>query len=1284
MAQRRNTPPQPEQALLPFAPVRNSEFLSNHWLDNRLPLEPEWSEIRQEAQDSLTELLELWNRQKELVEQYGDEQGLEEAFIQPVLRSLGWTLKYQTFLQGREPDYALFHDEQSHASAIRAGRTSPDFWNYPTLVADAKAWHVTLDRPTGRGSRREYPPEQIEWYLDRSRLAYGILTNGKLWRLIPREREPGKPRFQTYLEADLPRILDAWQGRQMTINGHELDDFLRFFLFFSPHGFRPAENRTALIDRAITGSSEYRIAVGEDLKERVFEALRLCIQGFLSHRSNRLRPEHLEACRQHSFILLYRLLFVMYAEDRALLPYRVNRTYTNNRSLARHRDEIAARLDRIRGGREDDYSTTSTNIWQDLSDLFDLIDRGHRRYGVPAYNGGLFDTEENAFLTTKAIPDWYLARVIDQLGRAPENGGDPPELFRVDYRDLSIQHLGSVYEGLLELHPRFAAENMVVVRKRGHDKRAELVQPETRAVPSGFELTDIRYEAESVYLETDKGERRSFGSYYTPDHIVECIIENTLGPLCREVDSRLNAELAEVQTEIETADTANRRQLEARLDQLHAAFDDRILQLRVLDPAMGSGHFLVRACQFLAEEIATNPHTGDPEADQLHDDESTLNYWKRRVVESCLYGVDINPLAVELSKLALWLETVSSNLPLSFLDHHLRPGNSLVGGWIQELGVLPNTPPLLRNAFRLQVETALPRLLQPLAEIRQLPSHDARDIKKKQSLYRRRFRPICTVFESVADLWCASFFGDDGSIDATKYDEALQALARPRSHRELMERTWCKTALKSVRDPEVSAFHWELEFPDAFFDVTGRRRHENPGFDAVIGNPPYDVLAERELGRDLSALKAFIAHEDVYQPSRKGKNNLYKLFICKSLALLKLGGRFGFIVPMPLLGDEQAVGVRKAVIEHGAFTVIHAFPQKDNYKKRVFRDAKLSTVVFAMLRTDDEGLKNRPFISHLHPAQFIEEDSPRLQLDTASIPLYDPANFTIVSCSQEDWDLAIRIVQTRRMQRLSAVCESFQGEVNETNERKRGALSDNARHGPLVLRGSNVSLYIVREASQGTALHLRRRVFLEGKSRTSKAYDTAHRRVGFQRSSPQNNFRRIIATLIEPDNYCFDTVSYVPEPKSAIPLPALVALLNSKLLDWYFRLGSTNSKVNEYQFNILPCPVFKDGYDTDDEAARNQALTLLERQDYEGVLDVLRPGLERSPFTPAACDVLVELSNRIAAAEENRGDIARADRSKLGDEAQPYQDLIDRILYSMAGLGDHESRGLEERLQAML
>lgn len=105
------------QQLLPLSPIRNSEFFSNHWLENRLPLEPEWHELRERTSNALHDLLALWKKQRELVEHYGDEQGLEEAFIQPVLRSLGWTLKYQTFLQRREPDYALFQHEAAHAAA---------------------------------------------------------------------------------------------------------------------------------------------------------------------------------------------------------------------------------------------------------------------------------------------------------------------------------------------------------------------------------------------------------------------------------------------------------------------------------------------------------------------------------------------------------------------------------------------------------------------------------------------------------------------------------------------------------------------------------------------------------------------------------------------------------------------------------------------------------------------------------------------------------------------------------------------------------------------------------------------------------------------------------------------------------------------------------------------------------------------------------------------------------------------------------------------------------------
>ena len=167
---------------------------------------------------------------------------------------------------------------------------------------------------------------------------------------------------------------------------------------------------------------------------------------------------------------------------------------------------------------------------------------------------------------------------------------------------------------------------------------------------------------------------------------MDYLVERTIGPLCRQVSGRLQTEISSAETALKKASSAERPAIEDQLKQLKADFDDRILQFRILDPSMGSGHFLIRACQYLAEEIATHPYAGDATADLLKSGESALTFWKRRVVERCLYGVDMNPVAVELAKLALWLETVSEAQPLTFLDHHLRHGNSLVGALTVELG----------------------------------------------------------------------------------------------------------------------------------------------------------------------------------------------------------------------------------------------------------------------------------------------------------------------------------------------------------------------------------------------------------------------------------------------------------------------------------------------------------------------------------------------------------------------------------------------------------------------
>jgi hypothetical protein len=405
-----------------------------------------------------------------------------------------------------------------------------------------------------------------------------------------------------------------------------------------------------------------------------------------------------------------------------LLPYGVNHAYTANRSLGRARDEIGATLDRVTSDRDVDYPPGQVTLWPDLNTLFDLIDSGNARYGVPAYNGGLFDAGQHPFLAAKVIPDRWLARVIDHLSRARDPLHPDAGLFRVDYRDLAIQHLGNVYEGLLELRPHYATRDMIVVRNRKSQRKEETIVVADAPLGDGLEPTGTAYAAGRVYLLTDKGERRASGSYYTPNPIVDYIVERTLGPLCERVSASLAEEIAKAEAAHKLARGENRNTWEARLDALRGEFDDRVLSLRIVDPAMGSGHFLIRACQYVAEQIATHPFTRDPGAEQLAADESVIVYWKRKVAESCLYGVDRNPMAVELAKLALWLETVAAAQPLTFLDHHLRHGDSLVGAGVDDLGAAPGASALWSGFAEQQVKARLPALLRTLGMIRRIPS----------------------------------------------------------------------------------------------------------------------------------------------------------------------------------------------------------------------------------------------------------------------------------------------------------------------------------------------------------------------------------------------------------------------------------------------------------------------------------------------------------------------------------------------------------------------------------
>jgi hypothetical protein len=278
----------------------------------------------------------------------------------------------------------------------------------------------------------------------------------------------------------------------------------------------------------------------------------------------------------------------------------------------------------------------------------------------------------------------------------------------VDYSSLEIRHLGSIYEGILEYRLKVSTREMAAVK----DKGKELWLPSGEV---GKRKILDRVQAGEIFLATDKGERKATGSYYTPDYIVKYIVKNTIEPVIQKKKEEWGG----------VAGSGH--------------FADFILSIKVLDPAMGSGHFLVEATDQLARWLVQAWATARPEeAESTEVAEQDIHWARREVVRNCIYGVDQNPMAVELAKLSLWLTTVASNKPLSFLDHHLRCGNSLIGAELEKLTVLPGAraeeqPPLWGFVLKSHTDS----LLKNYSRMDALPDDNLQMVKWKEDQFRQ-------------------------------------------------------------------------------------------------------------------------------------------------------------------------------------------------------------------------------------------------------------------------------------------------------------------------------------------------------------------------------------------------------------------------------------------------------------------------------------------------------------------------------------------------------------------
>ena len=579
-----------------------------------------------------------------------NEAATEQELIRPVLELLGWAryLPQQGTARNEEiPDHLLFADADSKQRAS-AERNAVDRFRNAAVVQESKRFGLSLDdRNKDDRPQSRTPHGQIRRYLSTAdiesegRIRWGILTNGRVWRLYDHR---ARPRATGYFEADLEDLLRP-----------EREDRLRVFcLLFRHQSFVPQKGATAtFLESALAEGRHYEDKVAQDLSGVVFERVFPDLVEVLAEKSGERLPD----CRDAALVFLYRVLFVLYAEDRGLLPVHDSR-YDDYGIRKRVRYDIANRM------KEDDtFSGIATNYYDRLVNLFKIIDSGDPSIGLPAYNGGLFASEAAPMLDRVRLSDAEIAQIIYDLSHAK----DPQNQRRfVNYRDMSVQQLGSIYERLLEREP-------------------------------------VRDEAGKIIVRPNPYARKDSGSFYTPQELVDLIVDRTLKPL---VEERLKA--FEEKADALKSDRRPKSERRAEFERVDPAV--AVLDLKVLDPAMGSGHFLVTAVDFLSDYVAelieyvpavpswldggyVSPLEGRVEAIRGEIirrsresnwvlDEAQLTdqaIIRRMVLKRCIYGVDKNPLTVELAKVSLWLHSFTVGAPLSFLDHHLRCGDSLVG-----------------------------------------------------------------------------------------------------------------------------------------------------------------------------------------------------------------------------------------------------------------------------------------------------------------------------------------------------------------------------------------------------------------------------------------------------------------------------------------------------------------------------------------------------------------------------------------------------------------------------
>ena len=1015
-----------------------------------------------------------------------NEANTEQLVIERVLVELGWGGDYlsQTKLSPKRredvPDFLLFADAQAMQAARDEAREDRRY-RHGLAILEAKRWMRPLDRgDAAEATDPGAPSSQMLRYLSRADVVsdravkWGLLSNGAVWRLYYQD---ARSRAEEFFEIDLALALGV-PGVQGELDGMEPEHALKlFFLLFNRAAFLVQtgwdSGDRSFHAHALNEARLYEEAVSKDLGARVFTEVfprlaQALADGDLQAQKQKVgygqftrqqyTREYLDEVREAALIFLYRLLFLFYAEDRHLLPVRDPRyrDYSVRRLREEVRDKVDANLK---------WSSTMPKLWLALRGVFTLVDQGDDDIGMPAYNGGLFERARSPLLERTGVPDAVMAPIIDALSRRTE------DLLHawINYRDLAVSHLGGIYERLLEY-------TLVHEVQAADDYRDKPEINRITAQPASFA-------------------RKVSGSYYTHDDLVRLILRESVGLLASERVSAFEAQIERYKkkTSLNPAEWGV-------LDSLDPA--SAILELKVCDPAMGSGHFLVSLVDDLADRVLEAINTAEQRVaeqkwaahlaergqpwlsplvarvahirqtirgtarehgwavtDAQLDDRHIV---RRMILKKTIFGVDKNPMAVELAKTALWLHTFTVGAPLSFLDHHLKCGDSLHGERLDTVQRgMQNLGMLFLSAELNRLDIAA-KSLEQVADFTDVDIAEAQRSKTLAAEAQAQVAPLHALLDFWRALrWLVPGWPVDSAAKLAKLGgemrPALIELLSPARNlvAVLVEgRVDGKGAgvnaanvlLAQVRElaAREQFFHWWTAFPTVF------KAGGTGGFDAVVGNPPWDRIklqevewfAEREpkiamqsrasdrkqligelqtKGAPLAAQYAeatlraeanarVLAKAGDYPLLGGGDVNLYSLFVERAQALTEPKGLVALLTPSGIAADKGAAEFFRGISTTGRLGALFDFENKKVFFPDVHASFKFSTLVF--------GGEQRQFSEarcafYLHQLDELDDPSRVLKLTEKDFALVNPnTGAAPIFRTQRDADITTSIYRT--------------------------------------------------------------------------------------------------------------------------------------------------------------------------------------------------------------------------------------------------------------------------------